>query len=501
MQQTQSADLETPEQNRPSAPEPPPEPSREPSAGTADRNRSLEAHLKQENPVLLEALKNFRKLDRVGQRMGFLAKDETYTLRISWWPVISLLGTFSSGKSTFINHYLGQKLQNTGNQAVDDRFTVICYSAEQQIRTLPGSALNADPRFPFYRIGSDIEQVERGQGARINSYLQLKACPSDKLKAKILLDSPGFDADKQRDATLRITDHIIDLSDLVLVMFDARHPEPGSMRDTLKHLVGNTVSRPDASKFLYILNQIDTTANEDNPEDIVGSWQRALASYGLTAGRFFRIYDEEVAAPMRDEGLAARFKNKKDEDMGEIYRRMREVEIDRAYRVVNALVDLATTLHNVLVPRLCGLRDQWRRRVWTYDGIVVAILAAALIACLIAFPNTSGDAYAAIGGGGVVSIITGIVLFFGGLGLHFLFLRLAARQIVKKLRKAPDREVTRELIPAFIRNTHWSKSLFFKQPVGWGMRARRLVRQTMESRTEYVQTLNDRYTNPSGRKA
>ena len=69
--------------------------------------------------------------------------------------------------------------------------------------------------------------------------------------------------------------HNIDLSDLVLVFFDARHPEPGTIYDTLEHFVSQTIQRPDSSKFLYILNQIDTTAREDNPEDVIASWQRA----------------------------------------------------------------------------------------------------------------------------------------------------------------------------------------------------------------------------------
>lgn len=74
-----------------------------------------------------------------------------------------------------------------------------------------------------------------------------------------------------------VTDHIIDLSDLVLVFFDARHPEPGAMQDTLEHLVARTVARTDASKFIYVLNRIDTAAKEDNPEEIVAAWQRARA--------------------------------------------------------------------------------------------------------------------------------------------------------------------------------------------------------------------------------
>ena len=78
----------------------------------------------------------------------------------------------------------------------------------------------------------------------MDAYLQLKTSASEQLRGRIMIDSPGFDADSQRNATLRLTSHIIDLSDLVLVFFDARHPEPGAMRDTLAHLVGQTIKRP-----------------------------------------------------------------------------------------------------------------------------------------------------------------------------------------------------------------------------------------------------------------
>jgi hypothetical protein len=98
--------------------------------------------------------------------------------------------------------------------------------------------------------------------------------------------------------------------------------------------VSQTIVRPDSNKFLYILNQIDATAKEDNPEDVVASWQRALAQAGLTAGRFYRIYDKEAAIPIDDEALRARFETKRDEDMAEIYARMQQVEVDRAYRIV-----------------------------------------------------------------------------------------------------------------------------------------------------------------------
>ena len=60
-----------------------------------------------------------------------------------------------------------------------------------------------------------------------------------------------------------------------------------------------TISRQDSGKFLYILNQIDTTAREDNPEEVVGAWQRALAREGLTSGRFYCVYDPEASVPIQ----------------------------------------------------------------------------------------------------------------------------------------------------------------------------------------------------------
>jgi len=245
-----------------------------PDKSIVNRFNSLQQHLKLENPVLLDAIDGFKKLDDIGYTTGLLASNESYSTPIPWWPLVSILGTFSAGKSSFINSYLGNPIQQTGNQAVDDKFTVVCFGKENSGKVLPGLALDADLRFPFYKISDEIERVAVGEGRRIDAYLQLKISDSDAMRGKILIDSPGFDADEQRTSTLRLTNHIIDISDLVLVFFDARHPEPGAMQDTLTHLVEDTIRRSDSNKFLYILNQIDTAAREDNPEDVVGAWQR-----------------------------------------------------------------------------------------------------------------------------------------------------------------------------------------------------------------------------------
>ncbi|MBF0108109.1 MAG: dynamin family protein [Magnetococcales bacterium] len=471
------------------------------------RIASLEKHLQSENPVLLQVVQSFRNLDHVAYRMGLLERNESYATRVPWWPMVSILGTFSSGKSTFINSYLGQKIQRTGNQAVDDKFTVICFSKEEKIRTLPGLALDADPRFPFYQISHEIEKVCQGEGQRIDSYLQLKTCLTEKLRGKILIDSPGFDADAQRTATLRITNHMIDLSDLVLVFFDARHPEPGAMKDTLDHLVKETINRADANKFLFVLNQIDCTAQEDNLEDVVASWLRALAQCGLTAGRFYQIYNRDAARGFPNDELRNRFEAKCLEDLSEIEERMHRVEVERAYRIIGVLEYTARSIGAEVVPRLGLLLTRWRRRVLIQDAsILLALVAGAgLLESHLDLP--------------VVSLIERGLWFWGEwwqsllidlaaaalgtawLWLHFAVRRFNARSILAQLsRQVEHPDLLDHLSRGFAFNTRPWRSLFSTRPAGWGGNIKRKLQDVLKETDRYVQNLNDRFADPSGRK-
>jgi GTPase Era involved in 16S rRNA processing len=471
------------------------------------RLQSLETHLAQENPILLQVVASFRKLDNVARRVGFLRPEESFATRISWWPLIAILGTYSSGKSTFINHYLGQRLQLTGNQAVDDRFTVVCFSKEDEVRVLPGLALDADARFPFYQMSRAIEEITVGEGRRIDAYLQLKTCPSEHLRGKIIIDSPGFDADAQRTSTLQITNHIIDLSDLVLVFFDARHPEPGTMHDTLEHLVAHTINRPDSSKFLYILNQIDTTAREDNPEDIIASWQRALAQKGLTAGRFYRIYNPDAAVPIEDENLRNRFETKRDIDLAEIHARMRQVEIDRAYRIIAVLEQTAHDVEERIIPTLQTLLEQWRRRVLWLDGIVFGLIIVAIIAATLWSGEWEGWRFSHPFWSSLLNapvwrfIALGVAVVLAGY-IHFALRRFAAARVIAKVKKQVsdmrEMDFADNIASAFQKNTRFWRSIFAKRPIGWGQHTRRHIAAVLAEANSYVQTLNDKFTNPSG---
>jgi hypothetical protein len=470
------------------------------------RLQQLEEHLQQENPVLLDAVKGFRDLDRIAQGMALLARDQSFTTQIPWWPLISILGTFSAGKSTFINHFLGQPLQRTGNQAVDDRFTVICYSQGAAGHALPGVALNSDPRFPLYQISKDLESVAGGEGERIDAYLQLKVSPSERLRGRILIDSPGFDADAQRDATLRIVDHIMDLSDLVLVFFDARHPEPGAMRDTLQHLVGGTMNRADSGKFLYILNQIDATAREDNPEDVVAAWQRALGLHGLTAGRFYTIYSPDVANSIEDPARRARFEAKRDIDLAEIHGRMEGVEVERAYRIVATLDKTAKDIRERAMPILSEAVTRWRRRTLILDAVVFGLLLALFEYWSISSGHWKGLSYEPEWLETLKTVRYGPQILAGllaavGIAAHFGIRRLTALSVLPWVRKraAEEQGLRGDLVAAFRANTGKLRSVFAASVLGWGRGTRRRLEQIHQDCDTFVQTLNDGFTNPSGR--
>jgi hypothetical protein len=466
--------------------------------------RRLQAHLAKENPILLDVVKSFRALDQVSYRLGLLEHNESLTTRVPWWPMIAVLGTFSSGKSTFINSLLGEKLQLTGNQAVDERFTVIVHSGGGDAHTLPGRALDADPRFPFFQISSQIEKAHEGEGRRIDAYLQLKTTNSERLKGKIIIDSPGFDADAQRNATLRITDHILDLSDLVLVFFDARHPEPGAMQDTLEHLVAQTINRPDSSKFLFILNQIDNAAREDNPEEVFGAWQRALANCGLTAGRFYAIYDPDAAIPIDDPKLRERFESKRAQDMAAIEERIDQVEVERAYRIIGVLEHTAQTIQNEVIPGLREARELWKRRVLWLDAIVFSFVVAAGIAWSLGLAGAEAMLFdhplvlamtdSSLGWGLFAAGIA-LVLFSIHVGLR----GIAAQSVINRLeRQRALGDATDWVVRAFKRNATVWRPLFGRDPVGLGRGVRRRLARVLNDADQYVQSLNNRFADPSG---
>lgn len=454
---------------------------------TADRRvANLRGHLQRENPDLVPLVDAYQRMDALLRRMRLIGRSETLTGRIGWWPVISAVGLYSAGKSTMINEFLGQPVQRTGNQAVDDRFTVLCHGTE--LRELPGTALDADARFPFHAMGDEIEKVAPSEGKLVDRYLALKTVPSEALRGMIFVDSPGFDSDEYRAATLRLIDHILDLSDLTLVFFDARKPEPGVMRDTLQKLVARVKDRADSGKFLFILNQIDATAREDNLEEVVGAWQRALAGVGITGGRFYAIYSEEAAGGA---GVTPRLRAIRDRDLAEIRQRIREVSSVRGYRVANAIQAVTKDVREEVVPMLAAAIRRFRRTVGraTVAALLVGVL---LLALFVGF--AVGNA------GGLLDFdepwpwlaLAAVLLVV--VATRLVAARVARRRIARGL---PERFGAFGLTvrEAFVASARFP-ALFRKRPVGWSGAMERKLNGLRDRVADEIRRLNDRWATP-----
>jgi hypothetical protein len=97
--------------------------------------------------------------------------------------------------------------------------------------------------------------------------------------------------------------------------------------------------------------------------------------------------------------------------------------------------------------------------------------------------------------GSIVLLLVLIVIA----GIHYGVRSLARKSLIRTLTKEAEAIGLRgDLVGAFLRSTRPWRSLFAKLPAGWGRGTRRRLHKIVQDTDTYVQTLNDRFTNPSG---
>jgi hypothetical protein len=224
----------------------------------------------------------------------------------------------------------------------------------------------------------------------------------------------------------------------------------------------------------------------------------------LTAGRFFTIYNPDLAIPIEDEARRYRFESKRDADLAAIHNRMEQVEVERAYRVVGALERTARDIEEKVVPLLSEALDRWRNRVLWGDLVAIGLLGGLLGTLLV----QSGLAQSAIGPNGWLqalmesALLEGVVatlLVLTLLAVHFGVRTLARTSMLGELvRQTKAQRLPGDLKNAFQRSTRPWRSIFLGKPVGWGRKSQEELNTIIRCTDDYVQALNDRFTNPSG---
>ena len=150
-------------------------------------------------------------------------------------------------------------------------------------------------------------------------------------------------------------------------------------------------------------------------------------------------------------------------------------------------------------------KAQWRRLVLWGDALVAAAflgIAAVTVGMLGLFEGFKWVGPSSWEGStgklvlmlALISIVIGLFAY-----LHFRIRNFAAARILKKIKKHYTTGLEGERIrEAFIHNTRPWHSIFRKSPVGWNGRVRKRLHQVIAEANEYVQTLNDKFTDPSG---
>lgn len=422
---------------------------------------NLEKQFATGNPVLQKATKVFHELDQLEYDMGLIDQDETTARKSTWWPVISTLGGHSPAKSDFINRYLGTQLHSTSH-----KFTVHQYTPQTTTATLPGTALDADHRLPFYQISGEIEQLVKGEGDKINAYLELVTAHSDKLRGKLLVDSPVLSPAEINPVNNLLHRRVIAMSDLVLVFTDLFDAEPELVSDTLNTIV----EYQDSNKFLFVIDHSEISLDSFKINEIISTWQKRLAQSGIVTGQFVVISDNG--------------------DTSAIDRRIANIENDRSYRVLASLEKSIKNIDDVLIAEVEDAITTWKDRSNTSILIVMGFIVTLILFAEIAvgvldlfFDPLIGPIILLI----LVAILTPI---------HLIVSKVHAKLIINKLyERQKQLNLAENLAGLFEKSlTFWRIMLPVKDPVGKNKKTRSRLTNLKEQTKDLVQQLNDNFS-------
>ncbi len=423
---------------------------------------NIEKYFSASSPILQKASKTFHKLDQLEFELGLIDNDESTVRKSSWWPTVSLIGGFSTAKSEFINRYLNSNIHSSSH-----KFSIHQHTSKSTNPTLPGSALDADHRLPFYQIGQKIEHINKGEGSKINSYLELKTVNSDKLKGKLFIDTPVLNPSQESPVLSMLTQHVLDMSDLVMVfsdLFDAT-------AELTKNTIADIVSQQDTNKFIFIIDHSEITLDSNKTNEIIASWQRRLAELNIHTGQIIVLSDDASS-------------------LTEIDQRLENIESDRTYRVLNSLEKSIRDIEDIYIPEVEEQLDTWKDRTNMSTLIILGFIITLLL---------FGEIYMGI----VQLLIDPIIgpIFLLALTaflvpLHLIVAKVHAKFIINALQERQKKlNLTENLSGLFEQSlTFWRMILPINEPVGKNKKTKLRIKALIEQTKDMVQALNDQFS-------
>lgn len=422
---------------------------------------NLEKQFAATDPVLQKAVKVFQELDELEFEMALIDPEETTARRSSWWPLISTLGGYSPAKSEFLNRFLGVTLHTTRH-----KFTVLQYTPQTTSATLPGTALDADHRLPFYQISRDIEQTSPGEGSKVNSYLELVTVNSNKIKNKLIIDTPALNPAAENAVNALLRQHVTAISDLVLVFTDLFETDPEFNRDA----IASILKYQDTNKFLFVIDHSELNLDPDKSREIIASWQRRLTEFGIFTGHYVVLSQNS--------------------DNAEIEQRVNNLNNDRSYRVLETLENSIRAVDDVVMEEVESAITLWKERCNATTLIILSFIIMLILFAEIAVGILDLFFDPIIG----PLIIVALIAFLTP--IHMIVSRVHAKFIINQLHKRQKRlNLSEDLSGLFEKSlSFWRVLLPITQPVGKTKKNRKKLNNLLEQTKDLVQALNDQYS-------
>lgn len=422
---------------------------------------NLEKQFAATDPVLQKTTKLFQELDQFEFDLGLIDKEESTARKSSWWPIISTLGGYSPAKSEFIARYLNVQLHTARH-----KFTVLQYTPQATTATLPGTALDADHRLPFYQISRAIEQAAPSEGNKLNSYLELVTANSSKLKGRLVIDTPVLNPAAENPVTALLRQYVIGISDLVLVFTDLFEADAELSQETLSSII----QHQDSNKFIFVIDHSEINLDATKTQDIANSWQRRLAELGIHTGQFVVLSQGG--------------------DTSVFDRRLSNINNDRSYRILASLENSIRAIDDVIFPELSDAISTWKERCNASTLIILGF-----VVMLIVFAEVAGgilDLFfdPIIGPIIIVSLVAILT------PLHLVISRVQAKFVINHLHKRQKKlNLTEDLAGLFEKSlSFWRILLPITDPVGKNKKNRKKLNILVEQSKDLVQALNDQYS-------
>ena len=428
----------------------------------------VELQLADKNPALLQAFRLYHELDQVAYDLGLIGMDDSLANKTSWSPVITVIGDASSGRNEFIDRYLANTIPVMDAHGINAEFTVLIHREGETPMALPGTAVDGDPRFPFFHISERLEQIEKGESRNINSYLDLKTNNSQNLKDKTIILAPGFSPNPKDEGIALIREHAIALSDQVFIFFDASQPSLEEYRTTLIPFLKAAAKNHNPGKFIFVINQ---GAADQAPVDL-SSWKQQLNNLGLQTGQFFALNQNTQAT-----------------DQKTIEQKLTNIDVESAYRILNTLEQHINEFDSVVIHEVKKAIILWKDRTHFTLIVVLSFIALTLVAGEIQMGLVAMllDPF-------IASIFFFLLIVFL-VPLHIYSSKVHARFISKKLAERQRELGLAENLPAlFNKGLTLSRILFpVLEPVGWTKEIQDTLGMIKTRAQGLVQSLNNSF--------